>query len=219
MRHPDGNWGGFTYEWNAQQTDATLVQGGAVRDIGGQQWIFPSEAQCLQCHTVAAGRALGLETAQLNRDHTYPQTGRTANELLTLNNIGMLTPPIPDPAVQPTMPDPADATAPVANRARAYLHTNCSQCHRPGGPTSINMDLRYTTVFASTNTCNVLPQAGDVGLGASARLIVPGNATNSILINRTNRRDVNGMPPLGSNQVDAAGVTLLTQWVNGLTGC
>ena len=32
MRHPDGNWGGFTYEWNAQQTDATLVQGGAVRD-------------------------------------------------------------------------------------------------------------------------------------------------------------------------------------------
>ena len=61
MRHPDGNWGGFTYEWNAAQTDANLVQGGAVRDIGGgQQWIFPNEAQCLQCHTVAAGRALGL---------------------------------------------------------------------------------------------------------------------------------------------------------------
>ena len=71
MRHPDGNWGGFTYEWNAQQTDANLVQGGAVRDIGGgQQWIFPSEAQCLQCHTSAAGRALGPETAQLNRDFT-----------------------------------------------------------------------------------------------------------------------------------------------------
>ena len=133
MRHPDGNWGGFTYEWNAQQTDATLVQGGAVRDIGdGQQWIFPSEAQCLECHTSAAGRSLGLETAQLNRNFTYPQTGRTANELPTLNHIGMLTPPITDPATQPTMPDPADTTAPLANRARAYLHTNCSQCHRPG---------------------------------------------------------------------------------------
>ena len=64
-----------------------------------------------------------------------------------------------------------------------------------------------------------LPQTGDLGLGANARLIAPGSAANSILINRTNRRDVNGMPPLGSNVVDAAGVTLLTQWVNGLTGC
>ena len=220
MRHPDGNWGGFTYEWNAQQTDANLVQGGAVRDIGGgQQWIFPSESQCLQCHTSAAGRSLGLETAQLNRNFMYPQTGRTANELLTLNEISLFTPPILDPATQPAMPDPADTTAPLVNRARAYLHTNCAQCHRPGGPTAVNLDLRYTTAFAATNTCNVLPQTGDVGLGANARLIAPGSAANSILINRTNRRDANGMPPLGSNQVDAAGVALLTQWVNGLTGC
>jgi uncharacterized repeat protein (TIGR03806 family) len=220
MRHPDGNWGGFTYEWNTQQTDANLVQGGAVRDIGGgQQWIFPSEAQCLQCHTSAAGRALGPETAQLNLAHTYPQTGRTANQLLTLNAIGVFTPQILDPPTQPTMPDPSNAGAPLADRARAYLHTNCAQCHRPGGPTSVNLDLRYTTAFASTNTCNVSPQAGDLGLGAAARLIAPGNAANSILINRANRRDANAMPPLGSNQVDAAGVALLTQWVNGLTGC
>ena len=220
MRHPDGDWGGFTYEWNTQQTDANLVRGGAVRDIGsGQQWIFPSESQCLQCHTNAAGRSLGLETAQLNRNHTYPQTGRTANELLTLNTIGMFTPPITNPSAQPTMPDPADTGAPLANRARAYLHTNCSQCHRPGGPTGVNMDLRYTTTFAATNTCNVTPQTGDLGLGASARLIAPGSATNSILINRTNRRDANGMPPLGSNRVDTAGVALLTQWVGSLTGC
>jgi uncharacterized repeat protein (TIGR03806 family) len=220
MRHPDGNWGGFTYEWNTAQTDANLVQGGAVRDIGGgQQWIFPNEAQCLQCHTAAAGRSLALETAQLNRNHTYPQTGRTANQLLTLNSIGMLTPPIVDPQAQPTMPDPADTGAPLANRARAYLHTNCAQCHRPGGPTSVNLDLRYTTSFASTNTCNVAPQAGDLGVGANARLIAPGSAANSILINRVNRRDGNGMPPLGSTQIDSAGVTLLTQWVNGLGGC
>src|SRR6185369_722895 len=96
MRHPDGNWGGFTYEWNTQQTDATLLQGGAVRDIGGgQQWIFPSESQCLECHTAAAGRSLGLETRQLNRNFLYTQTNRAANELFTLNHIGVLTPAIP----------------------------------------------------------------------------------------------------------------------------
>ena len=220
MRHPDGNWGGFSYEWNAQQTDANLVQGGAVRDIGnGQQWIFPNESQCLQCHTSAAGRSLGLETAQLNRSYTYPQTGRTANQLLTLNSIGLFNPSMADPTVQPTIPDPDNTSEPLATRARAYLHTNCAQCHRPGGPTSVNLDLRYTTSFASTNTCNVTPQAGDLGVGANARLIAPGSAANSILINRVNRRDGSAMPPLGTNRIDTAGVALLTQWVNSLSGC
>lgn len=219
MRHPDGNWGGFTYEWNAQQTDATLVRGGALRDIGnGQQWIFPSESQCIQCHTNAAGGSLGLETAQLNRTFAYPQTGRTANELFTLNHIAMLTPPITDPAAQPAMPDPTDTAAPLADRARAWLHTNCSQCHRPS-PTPSTMDLRYATALSQTNACGVAPQSGDLGLGAAARLIAPGSAANSIIVNRANRRDANAMPPVGSNQIDAAGVDLLTQWINGLAGC
>jgi hypothetical protein len=34
-----------------------------------------------------------------------------------------------------------------------------------------------------------------------------------------NRRDSHAMPPLGSNVVDTAGVSLLTQWIDGLTGC
>jgi uncharacterized repeat protein (TIGR03806 family) len=220
MRHPDGTWGGFTYEWNAQQTDATLVEGGADRDIGnGQMWRFPSEAQCLECHTGAANRSLGLETSQLNRSLTYSQTGRTANELATLSHIGLLSPPIADSSAEPAMPDPADTSAPLTDRARAYLHTNCSQCHRPNGPTPSTMDLRYTTALNATNACNASPQAGDLGIGANARLIAPGSAANSVIVNRANRRDSNGMPPLASNEVDADGVALLTQWINGLSGC
>jgi uncharacterized repeat protein (TIGR03806 family) len=220
MRHSDGTWGGFTYEWNTQQTDATIVEGGATRDIGnGQNWIFPSESQCLDCHTDAARRALGLETAQLNRTFTYTQTGRTANELATLSNIGLLSPQITNSAAAAAMPDPADTTASLTNRARAYLHTNCSQCHRPNGPTPSSMDLRYTTALNSTNACNVVPQEGDLGIGANARLIAPGSSANSIVVNRANRRDGNAMPPLGSNRVDTDGVALLTQWVNSLTGC
>lgn len=220
MRHPDGAWGGFSYEWNSEQTDATLVAGGATRDLGGGvQWVFPSEAQCLECHTSAAGRSLGLETAQLNRDFGYAQTGRTANQLLTLNHIGLLATPIDDPAAQPSMPDPEDANAPLASRARAYLHTNCSQCHRPGGPTPSTMDLRYTTALNQTNACNAAPQSGDLGLGADARLIAPRSAAMSLIVNRMNRRDEHAMPPLGSTQVDAGGVALMTQWIDGLSGC
>jgi len=221
MRHQDdGSWGGYTYQWNNGQTDATLVRGGATMDVGnGQQWIYPSEAQCLQCHTSAAGYSLGLETAQLNRAFTYPSTGRLANELFTLNHIQTLTPAIADPSAQPKLTDPADSAASLNDRARAYLHTNCSQCHRPDGPTPSAMDLRYTTALAQTGACDVAPQAGDLGLGSAARLIAPGNAANSIIVNRTNRRDANAMPPVGSNVIDTAGVTLLTQWINGLTGC
>jgi uncharacterized repeat protein (TIGR03806 family) len=211
MRHPDGAWGGFTYQWNAAQTDANIVRGGAVRDIGGgQRWIFPSESECLQCHTSIADRALGLETAQLNRSLTYSQTNRTANQLTTLNHIGLLSPTIADPASQPAMPD----------AARAYLHTNCSQCHRPGGPTPSTLDLRYTTPLSATEACDAPPHSGgDLGLGANARLIAPGSAANSLVVNRMNRRDSFAMPPLGSNVVDAAGVALMTQWIDGLAGC
>jgi hypothetical protein len=80
------------------------------------------------------------------------------------------------------------------------------------------MDLRYTTALSATAACNATPQAGDLGL-ANARLIAPGDAARSVLIARVSRRDAHGMPPLGSNQVDAAGVTLLTSWVNALAGC
>ena len=36
MRHPDGEWAGYTYEWNAPQTAATRVQAAAPRQYGGQ---------------------------------------------------------------------------------------------------------------------------------------------------------------------------------------
>ena len=53
----------------------------------------------------------------------------------------------------------------------------------------------------------------------NARIIAPGAASRSVLIARANRRDAQGMPPLASTVVDAAGVDLLTRWVNSLAGC
>jgi uncharacterized repeat protein (TIGR03806 family) len=221
MHHTDGSWAGYSYQWNDAQTDATLVSGGATKTWGAQTWLYPSEANCLQCHTAAAGRSLGLETPQMNRNLTYPQTGRTANQITTLNGINTLAPPIAgDPATLPAIPDPAGPTGTLTERARAYLHTNCSQCHRPGGPTPVNLDLRYTTALNATNACNAAAQAGDLGIGTSARIIATGSAANSVLLARMNRRnDSNQMPPIGSTQVDAAGVALLSQWINGLAGC
>jgi uncharacterized repeat protein (TIGR03806 family) len=218
MRHPDGVWAGYSYEWNAEQTDATLVRGGKQATVGGHTWIYPSEGECMLCHNEAADRSLGLETKQLAFNITYPQTGRDANQLVTLNAINALTTAIADPEEQVPYPNPFGTSGTLGERARSYLHTNCSQCHRPTGPTPTDMDLRYSTTLADTHACDVVPGLDNLGI-ANARLIAPGAAARSVLIERMSRRDAHGMPPLGSTQVDAAGAALLTNWVNSLTSC
>ena len=102
--------------------------------------------------------------------------------------------------------------------ARSYLHSNCAGCHRPSGPTPANMDLRYQSAFDATNTCNAIPVSGDLGV-PGARVIVPEDANASLLVNRASRRDIHGMPPLGSNIADIVGVGLLTNQINVLRGC
>jgi uncharacterized repeat protein (TIGR03806 family) len=220
MRHDNGEWAGYTYEWNAQGTDATRVVGGKSVQVGGQSWLFPSEAQCLVCHTAAAGRTLGLELAQLNGAITYAATGRTANQLDTLSTIGILTPALTQPPAQlPAMPDPF-GTGSLTERARAYLHTNCSNCHRPGGGTPVSMDLRYTTALASANACEVVPTR-PLGV-ANARLIAVGGtdpASRSMIVLRANRIDADSMPPIQPRVVDTAGLALLASWVNSLASC
>lgn len=221
MRHTDGSWAGYTYEWNSNGTDAARVVGGKTVQVNGQSWLFPSEAQCLLCHTAAAGRALGPELAQLNGPLTYAATGRTANQLATLDAIGLLSPALAGPVTQlAAMPDPFGTAGTLGERARAYLHANCSNCHRPGGPTSVSMDLRFTTSLAGTNACDVAP-VRSLGV-ANARLIAIGGsdpAARSLLALRAARTDVDSMPPLQPRVTDDAGVALLRDWINSLTRC
>jgi mono/diheme cytochrome c family protein len=103
-------------------------------------------------------------------------------------------------------------------RARAYLHTNCAQCHRPEGPGRGAMDLRFTTPFAMTATCNATPMAGDLGV-ANARQLSPGAPERSLLVLRSRETGLNRMPPIGSGRVDEPGVALLERWIRGVTAC
>jgi len=168
----------------------------------------------MQCHTQAAGFSLGLETAQLNGLLTYAQTGRNANQITTLNAVNALTPPVA--ANPPAYANPSDTNRTLTERARAYLHTNCANCHRPQGPTPVALDLRHDTALAQTGTCDVAPTAGDLGI-ANARIIAPGDDARSVLHGRMSRRDAFGMPPVASNIVDAAGVQLIGAWIDSLT--
>ena len=76
------------------------------------------------------------------------------------------------------------------------------------------------TVLQNTNACDVDPQLGTLGL-TNPRIIASGDAARSVLVERMSRRDSVsiGMPPIGSTVVDMAGIALVTEWINGLTGC
>jgi uncharacterized repeat protein (TIGR03806 family) len=217
MRHDDGDWAGYSYEWNDEQTDATLLPGAKNKTVGTHQWLFPSRSQCLQCHTEAAGRSLGLETAQLNGLMFYPQTGRSANQLATLAYLGLFETPLPDPSTLPAFPSPLDMSKSIDRRARAYLHANCSICHRPEGPGQGPQDFRYQLTGAQMNIYNVAPTQGDFGI-AGAKLYAPGHPERSLISHRVHTLATGRMPPLASRVVDELGASILDDWIRSGLG-
>jgi len=219
IRHDDGGWGGYSFEWNDQETDAFLLPDGKTKQIQGQTWTFPSRGDCLTCHTPAAGDVLGLETLQMNRPMTYPSTGLTANQLATFEHIGLFSEALPAaPADLPLLTPPGDAGQPLEERARSYLHANCSHCHRPGNPIDVSINLLYDTPLDDRNICNVNPAAGDLGV-SGARILLPGDPARSILSLRMHSLGSDRMPPIGRNIVDSTGTSLIDQWIQAGNSC
>jgi uncharacterized repeat protein (TIGR03806 family) len=218
VRHPSGSYGAYTYEWNAAQTQATLVPpGGKTRSLPGLEWQYLPRSQCFTCHSGAAGTSLGLETRQLNTNAFYPSTGRTANQLLTLTTVNMLS---GNTASIPPLPALSDSTASLQDRSLAYLHVTCAGCHQPGGGGPGPMDLRFTTPYASKNLCGVLSTFNDMGVPEPAYLLNPGDHMSSVFWLRLTSRGVPGaMPPVGTKLPDAAAATVVQQWIDGLSGC
>ncbi len=221
VRHTDGSWAGYTYEWNATGTDALLLLDGKKKDVplpggGVQTWTYPSRSECMQCHNAAAGGSLGLEIAQLNKDFTY-EGGATMNQLAKLEGLAAFAAPLPaEPRVK--LADPADAAAAADVKARSYLHANCAFCHRPGAPGRGPADFRFSRSFRATKVCDAEPEVGDLGV-AGAKLFTPGNPAKSIISIRTHATDWQRMPPIGSAIVDPLGTSVIDAWITSVASC
>jgi cytochrome c551/c552 len=192
-----------------------LPAGDRVALPNGASWAIPSRAECLACHTDAAGRTLGLEVAQLNRVIRYPN-GRAAAQIATLVELGLIAQPSDDELPTP-LPALGGADSP-ARRARAYLHANCAFCHQPAGPGRGDLDLRFAVPLDETGLCHQPPRHGSLGL-ADPRLILPGDISRSVLPRRLRLLDVNRMPPLGSEVVHQQAVELIEYWIANLRTC
>ncbi|MBL9157626.1 MAG: PQQ-dependent sugar dehydrogenase [Verrucomicrobiales bacterium] len=215
-------WYGFTYRWNEDGTDAELLPGAAVDatvTVNGtqRQWHFPSRNECTTCHSSAAGRVLGVKTRQLNGDLLYPKTGRTANQIVTLNRLGFFTTTVNESTLATVLTSKKqnDATATLERRARSYLDVNCSHCHQPAAPTQAAFDARLETPPFFQNLINVTP-GNNLGI-TGARLVSPGRPDLSVVHRRVGSLAPGvAMPPIAKNLVDDAGLQLLADWINSL---
>jgi uncharacterized repeat protein (TIGR03806 family) len=213
LMHTNGTtWRGYSYEWNDSETEATLLSDSKDKDLGEQVWHYPSPSECLQCHTKEGGRSLGPTTAQMNREFAYADGAM--NQIAKFDALGLFD---VTPVMMPAYPDPS-GSADVTSRARSYMHTNCSICHRAGGTLS-DVDLRYTVAFEDTNLCNqpIIRGTGDAAL-PQIRL-VPGSPEQSNLSFRMHDTTNYRMPKIGSTVVDTAGTALIDEWISAMTSC
>jgi len=181
-----------------------------------QRWYYPSSDDCLSCHTQAAGFVLGVKTRQLNGDFFYERSGILDNQLRAWNHLGLFSPPIPESEIEALdrLASVTNTLAAVETRVRSYLDSNCSQCHRPGGSPAL-WDARFDTPLTAQRVIR-----GDVffhlGL-ADARVVAPGDPERSILYRRLNTTEGFKMPPLARNTVDEGAVSMVEEWIRGLS--
>ncbi len=247
MDHVDpasnSDWVGYGYQWDDAQTDA-MVTGGpdaasdnrssamfhVEADAGAMQtitWNYPNRLDCMTCHTAitpSGGHTLGPETIQMNR------MVNGANQIDTLASMGFFDVPPPQPydaALVAPYPGQAGSPPPGATldqRARSYLHANCSFCHRPDGNWNA-MDWRFDVPLQSTGACNVAAGKGDLGV-SGALLLTPGDPMKSIILLRmmapagtSATGDTGRMPEIGTWVVDTQATTLISQWIDSISAC
>ena len=223
VRFDAETWVGYSYQWNEQQTQATIVpdeRRSVEFDTGKRkvEWNYPSRLDCMKCHNQAGGSSLGPETAQLNR----LVDGK--NQLDRFSELGVfdaaLTTPYAAALVTPytSQAGMPPSAASIESRTRAYLHANCGFCHRPDADFP-SLDLRFGVPLADMGVCGTEPAKGDVGVPGATNL-TPGKPMQSVMWLRVHAQPEEGrMPQIGTYVIDDAAVQLLGDWISGISGC
>jgi len=217
-------WIGYSYKWNENQTDATLVgrEGeDLVLRVGGapRQWRIPARAECMMCHSRASQYVLGLNELQMNREHDYGSF--KAHQFQVLDQLGALKGAKwadytgNGNAVKKNnrLVNPYDISKPLEPRVRAYWAANCAHCHVEAGGGNSQMKLDHRTALGKTGTIDARPVHKDFGLGENARIIAPGRPDQSVMIQRCVGAAEGRMPPIGSTSLDPAWINLLVKWI------
>ncbi len=227
VKGEDGKVYGLTYRWREDQSEADLLTTAETEtytiikkdgDERQQKWLFPARSDCLQCHTNAAGGFLALRTHQLNRPMTYPSTGQTGNQLKAWNARGMFQPALADWEIDTFLKGAAldELNASVELRARSWLDSNCSYCHRPETGNRAAFDARLTTPLTNQG---MIWGAVNNDLGIDDPYIIhPGDPLSSVLYHRVEAvgNSPFKMPPLAKELPHEEALDVLWDWIHGL---
>ena len=220
-------WKGYSYRWNQEQTDATLVglEGETVKiEISTQtkplkkshyEWQIPSRAECAVCHTPYLNHlsVLSFDEAQLNRSQKFGDV--VDHQLRTLAHIKVLPESVWSDSKGETsryLVDPYDSSAAVKLRARSYLHANCRHCHRSNGGGGSTIELDASLKLDGMKAVSVTPTQGKFGI-LEAQVISPHDPYRSVLLYRMSKLGKGRMPYSGSSVVDERGTRLIHDWI------
>ncbi|MCB1100813.1 MAG: PQQ-dependent sugar dehydrogenase, partial [Kiritimatiellae bacterium] len=219
VRNASGSYG-VSYRWNDAGTEAVLVPDAGVNfslsitNAGQptvQQWRIPSRAECLVCHTPAAGHALSFNTRQLNAPGAIASVSNNLIHLLevagyTSNGLG-------DPAELPRHIGPDETEYSLEARARSYLSVNVGYCHM-GAAGSVPGAWDGRAFVKLFDTGMILGEAGSNGGNPANKYIVPGDVDHSIIWNRMGESNgFSRMPPLATYELDHTNIALIRDWI------
>jgi hypothetical protein len=122
-----------------------------------------------------------------------------------------------------TMVDPLGDVGTLDQRARSYLHSNCSHCHRQDGGAGIS-GLRYPYWEEAPIHLGICkpPAAAGAASGGRPYDIVPGDPDQSIVVFRMQSLDpMVKMPELPSRVLNPDGIQLISEWIAAMepAGC
>jgi len=198
-------WIARAYVWLPDGSDAVATPKGASNVLGTAHDV-PSAGECLACHGGRKSFALGFSAVQLA--YAAPSEQLDLQDLVKAELVTRA---------------PFDLTLPgteTDRRALGYLHANCGHCHnqdRPAAAASrcynpeneLDFWLRAERLRSVTDTPSY--QAGR-GLAFD-----PGNPDNSRMVElMSDRGFLRQMPPLGTQIVDAYGVSAVRNWIAAL---
>lgn len=204
------NWVGYTYRWEG--ADAILVDAKASPEVtlnvdvtaeGGarvQKFQIPSRRMCLDCHNSSVGFVRGVQTRQLQK------IVGESNQLDQWNLAGVFGRDIGPASRYSKFPGLGEATAPIEERAKAYLDVNCSHCHNPDPDAYCSftgLDFRFDHVNADA-------------LVASGQLVKGAKEHSEIYRRMDTTQQGMRMPFTGTRLKHTQGLELIGRWIDGL---
>ena len=214
LHRDNGRWNPYSYLWNEDGSDAVLVPPeGANRTVKwsdghDRTWRASATNECRLCHNAGSDFVLGFESSQLKKE-----TGK-GSFLTRLLDSGVVKKTTAKPASW-SLVDPHDESQTLDDRARSYLHGNCSSCHHKRGNAIVSFYLKRGLSLSEMNT-NKGTGIGTFGM-ENAKVIAAGDPFRSVVMYRMSKLGYSRMPYIGSQVVDSRGVALIADWIATLS--